>query len=46
MRSAEPSSSANSPRTVPVPNVVAPTTWARSLSCRAPATISDDDALP
>ena len=45
MRSAEPSDSANSPRTVPVPNVVSPTILARPASCSAPDTISDELAV-
>ena len=39
-RSAEPSDSSNSPRTVPVPYVVSPTIVARPASCSAPDTIS------
>ena len=42
IRSADPSESSNSPRTVPVPYVVSPTIFARPASCRAPETISDE----
>ena len=44
-RSADPSDSSNSPRTVPVPNVVSPTISARSASWSAPDTISAELAV-
>ena len=46
IRSAEPSESGNSPRTVPVPNVCCPTILARPASWMAPATISAALAVP
>ena len=45
-RRADPSVSGNSPRTVPVPNVLIPTIWARPASWMAPDTISDELAVP